>query len=197
MNLNNNLCECGCGRATARAKQTNRKWHHIKGQPVKFIPGHQSRGKRNSQWKGGIQVNSGYIFIHTPEHPRANNHGYVREHILMIEQILGRYLLPPIEVHHVNEIGSDNRNDNFVVCQDHAYHALIHRRLRAFRACGNANWRRCHFCHKYDDCKNMVSCQNGKIKGNYFFVHGECRRLNSRDRYHQGKLQILAINIDL
>src|SRR5258708_7581617 len=34
------LCECGCGKPTPVAKRTERKRGYIKGQPVRFAPGH-------------------------------------------------------------------------------------------------------------------------------------------------------------
>lgn len=34
------LCECGCGRAAPIAQRTNHAFGHIKGQPVRFILGH-------------------------------------------------------------------------------------------------------------------------------------------------------------
>jgi hypothetical protein len=37
------LCECGCGAATSLAKVTNAKHGHVKGQPVRFLPGHGRR----------------------------------------------------------------------------------------------------------------------------------------------------------
>jgi hypothetical protein len=48
-----------------------------------------------------------------PEHPRARNNGrYVFEHILVMEEILGRYLFPEESVHHRNGIRDDNRPQN-------------------------------------------------------------------------------------
>ena len=37
------LCECGCGKPTAVAQMTRTKIGHIKGQPLRFINGHNAR----------------------------------------------------------------------------------------------------------------------------------------------------------
>lgn len=37
-------CQCGCGGQVAIAKRTNKALGHVRGQPVRFIPGHHRRG---------------------------------------------------------------------------------------------------------------------------------------------------------
>ncbi len=37
------LCECGCGQPAPIAKRTNTKLGHVKGQPVRFIAGHNNQ----------------------------------------------------------------------------------------------------------------------------------------------------------
>lgn len=70
-------------------------------------------GERNPNWKGGrIKHGSGYILVKAPSHPRANIHGYVLEHRLVMEEYLGRYLEPHEVVHHIDGNRANNCIDN-------------------------------------------------------------------------------------
>ena len=54
----------------------------------------------------------GYVLLKRKDHPRANSGGYVYEHRLVMEALLGRYLEPDEQVHHKNGVRDDNRPEN-------------------------------------------------------------------------------------
>ncbi len=66
--------------------------------------------EKNKNWRGGRTYHkAGYVMVRVPGHPRTRKHPYVFEHILVMEQQLGRYLLSDETVHHRNGVRDDNR----------------------------------------------------------------------------------------
>jgi len=177
-------CHCGCGGYTTIPKNNHSKFSYIKGMPVRFISGHQARGKNNPKWNGGRRAHSaGYVFLWAPNHPRSNKN-YILEHIVIAEKVLGRIFDRKIEVHHVNEIKNDNRNENLVICEDCSYHNLLHMRMKALRICGHASWRRCVFCKQYDSQDNIFVDQRNRP------YHKKCElqyQKIARDRKREAK----------
>lgn len=71
------------------------------------------RLEKSHFWKGGRIIDKdGYILVLVPVHPFANQNGYVREHRLVVEKYIGRYLTPDEVVHHINHKKDDNRIEN-------------------------------------------------------------------------------------
>lgn len=69
--------------------------------------------EHNGHWKGGRGYHSnGYVIVRDKSHPRAGRSGYVFEHILVVEHLLGRYLKADENVHHRNGLKDDNRPEN-------------------------------------------------------------------------------------
>lgn len=83
-------------------------------------------GENNPNWKGGrIAWSTGYIKIYKPQHPNACVDGYVLEHDLIAEKVLGRPLKRGEVVHHINGDNTDSRNCNLLICTQ-SYHAWLH-----------------------------------------------------------------------
>lgn len=77
-------------------------------------------GELNPTWKGGRKVRKdGYILVWTP-------HGEKLEHRLVMEQKLGRPLLPSEVVHHIDENPSNNDPSNLELLASQSDHALLH-----------------------------------------------------------------------
>ena len=74
------------------------------------------KGNKHWNWKGGRREGwHGYIFVYNPIHPNCNIRGYVREHRLIMEKYLGRYLTEDEVIHHKNGIKDDNRIENLSI----------------------------------------------------------------------------------
>ncbi len=73
----------------------------------------------------------------------------VQEAVLVAEKALGKQLPKGARVHHNDEDPSHNENSNLVVCRQ-GLHNIIHGRIKALKACGNARWKPCRFCHQYE-----------------------------------------------
>ena len=138
------------------------------------------QGSDHPNWRGGKKFKKGYVYILQRNHHLADNYGYIRENILIAEKILGKPLPESAVVHHANEDGSDNRKENLVICQDRAYHNLLHQRMRALKACGHANWRKCNICKVYDNPKNLSI--------NKAVYHQECKHKYNKLYYERTKI---------
>lgn len=84
------------------------------------------KGEKCNFWKGGISKSSkGYRLVKMPEHHRADNKGYVLEHILIFEKETGIKVPTDCCVHHLNGIKNDNRIENLCLMK-HSAHTKFH-----------------------------------------------------------------------
>jgi len=98
-------------RFCSRSCSAKYRYHHDKS--LRDNLSHQYHGKDHPMWRGGKTRNTqGYILIHSPEHPFCDKRGYVREHRLVMEKELGRYLKQSEVVHHLNGKRDHNKIEN-------------------------------------------------------------------------------------
>lgn len=80
----------------------------------------------------GTRHSDGYIFLTAPDHPRAQR-GYVAEHVLVAERVLGRFLLETEVVHH-RDFTRDNNDPSNLQVLTRAEHVEVHAREKRLRA---------------------------------------------------------------
>jgi hypothetical protein len=68
----------------------------------------------------------GYVLIQLWNHPRADDRGLVYEHILVMENKIGRPLRPGEMVHHADENKGNNSPENLVLMENRAAHNRAH-----------------------------------------------------------------------
>lgn len=98
-------CRCDCGEFTVATAGNLKQGKHKSCGCFRGGATHRNATSR-------VYNADGYAFVVAAGHPRANNSGRVREHILVMEESLGRHLLPGEEVHHRNGVRDDNRVEN-------------------------------------------------------------------------------------
>jgi len=93
-------------------------------------------GALSPRWRGGKPyIAEGYVVFNL--HAEDGYRRHIREHVLIAQKALGKPLPKGAEVHHVNGDRSNNSPSNLVICPNHAYHALLHARVRVRDAGGN------------------------------------------------------------
>lgn len=103
-------CKCGCGGIKPLINSH--------GDIRYYINGHNSNGQKgnnNPNWKGGICFNNNYLIIYRPDHHQASKIGYVRLHRYVYEYFHKCCILPWVEVHHINNISTDNHKHNMIL----------------------------------------------------------------------------------
>jgi len=182
------FCHCGCGSKTTISTINCKTHNRTKGEPLKYIHHHFFKKHKyphfrsdNHKWKNGEYRDSrGYSYIKDPAHAHADCRGYVLKHVKIAASVLGKALPEKTVVHHVEK----NNDHKLVICQDNAYHRLLHQRELALKLCGHANWLKCEYCAQYDDPLNMWLRKNRRSG-----QHRDCRNTYAKNhRNHTARI---------
>lgn len=97
-----------------------------RGKKLKGGPRPQIWGDKHHSWLGGRFVTSdGYINIHTGS-PKK----YRKEHLIVVEEFIGRSLLPHEIVHHIDGNKQNNKISNLCLLKDAQQHRQVHINLQ-------------------------------------------------------------------
>jgi hypothetical protein len=84
------------------------------------------KGEKAKHWEGGRRIDkSGYIHIYNPNHPFKTKNNCVMEHRLVVEERIGRYLIPGETVHHLEKT-DDNRPQMLIAFITDSAHQRFH-----------------------------------------------------------------------
>ncbi len=119
-------------------------------------------------------VSGKYYAVYYPSHPDSDKNGYIYEHRLVAEKILGRRLKPEEVVHHEDKNSLNNSKDNLKVFATTKDHNRYHKGFEIY--CKNNVWYaipkyRCNCCgkeitpqSKTGMCKNCLINQRKSVQ---------------------------------
>ena len=122
------LCQCGCGTHTPLYARDSKVRGYRKGEPTRYITGHQIRGRRPHNH--GHRSAGRYVRVECPDHPAASADGFTYEHRIVAEAWLGRYLRTGEVVHHRDGNKSNNDPCNLFVFPSQSEHMSMHQAKR-------------------------------------------------------------------
>ena len=144
------------------------------------------KGNKWCTWKCGRTTDElGYILIHSPSHPFRNHRNYVREHRLVMEKHLGRYLKHSETIHHINGIKNDNRIKNLKLCKTAKDHSFYHKIEGCMAGdCNRKHWGNgfCQFQNRQWKIANNPPCRIKNCKNPRGTAKGLCNKHYLRSR---------------
>lgn len=129
--------------------------------------------------KNRVKHSNGYWLIPCPEHPYANNDGYVPEHRLVIETIIGRFVNPKVELVHHKDTNKQNNNPSNLQLVSFKEHRRIH---DGWIRQNGKWWKPCKACNRV----LLVTARNfhRRRSGKFFHTCVPCARKNALSFYH-------------
>lgn len=121
--------ELGCGESTV--------WKQIFEHGLQIDQEEQRQRKlaRNAiRFADQRRMSGGYKHIKRADHPYADGNGYVREHRLAVEPLIGRTVNDEERVHHINFDKKDNAIENLAVLPNQSTHLNVHRYIERIGA---------------------------------------------------------------
>ena len=118
--------------------------------------------------------------VHGYGHGYISTQGYVirdsvkktPEHRIVAELAFGGPLPRTAIIHHHNEDKADNANGNLVICENRAYHNLIHARMRVVKRGGDPDTHQiCGDCNTVLPFSAFYADKNNNIRG----LHQRCK----------------------
>lgn len=136
-----------------------RKWG-VATRPSGFRPGGISPNRKDRKVD-----DFGYVMVRVTHHPNSRN-GFILEHRLIMEKVLGRYLNSDEVVHHINNDPSDNRPENLLVMTV-GEHSKMHRnRLGSVPSAGRSKSVELECLSCGNSFVKTVTCLCRKCRGN-------------------------------
>lgn len=83
-------------------------------------------GEKAYNWKGGLRITSGRFYVKASNHPHVTKEGYIARSRFVMEDFIGRYLLPREVIHHINGDKTDDRIENLMLFKNGSDHAKFH-----------------------------------------------------------------------
>lgn len=135
---------------------------------------------------------NGYIYVHMPNHHRAKSNGYVAEHIVIAEKIIGRDLKKEEVVHHEDRDRSNNSEDNLFVFATLGDHTRYHRNGLMIKH-GDV-YISPEVSHKIINCVNCgIECKVLNSRNNSKYCSYKCRDEYSRKSERPSKEDLLNL----
>lgn len=137
-------------------------------------------GENHYNWKGGKTITSdGYRVVRCKGHPKAKKESryYIREHRLIMEDYIGRYLEDDEEIHHINGDKLDNRIENLQLLSKSEH--------TSFSMLGNKHRQVDMSDRKCVECNSAQTYQNPIKKSPMWFTTGVENEFKCRSCYHK------------